>query len=192
MTTLAYAGSPYGASINRYRSVGLVLIGVFGASFLIWATMAPLSSAVIAAGRLEVTGSVKKIQHPTGGTISSILVRDGETVAEGQLLVTLDATMVRANLEIIEGKLDELWMTSARLKAERDGLAGIVLPPYFAGREQDPDVCGMSLDCVRQPLIEQRYALLADNSDGDQRKECEGCEADAQPRQEMDDEVGAR
>lgn len=143
MTTLAYAGSPYGASINRYRSVGLVLIGLFGASFLAWATMAPLSSAVIAGGRFEVTGSVKKIQHPTGGTISSILVGDGEKVTEGQLLVTLDATMVRANLEIIEGKLDELWMSSARLKAERDGLAGIVLPPYFAGREQDAEITAL-------------------------------------------------
>jgi len=143
MTSLAYTGSPYGVSIRRYRRIGLMLIGLFGAGFVAWGTLAPLSSAVIAPGRFEVTDSVKKIQHPTGGTIAAIHVHDGDRVAENQILVSLDATTAKANLDIVESKLDELWMASARLRAERDGLDALVLPTYFAGRETNADIVAL-------------------------------------------------
>lgn len=143
MTSLASSGSPYGVSIRRYRRIGLMLIGLFGAGFVAWGTLAPLSSAVIASGHFEVTGSVKKIQHASGGTIAAIRVHDGDRVTENQTLITLDATAAKANLDIVASKLDELWMTASRLRAERDGLSALVLPTYFAGRESEPGVIAL-------------------------------------------------
>jgi HlyD family secretion protein len=163
MTSLAYSGSAYGQSIRRYRRIGLMMIGLFGAGFIAWGTLAPLSSAVIASGRFEVTDSVKKIQHPTGGTIAAIHVHDGDRVIENQSLISLDATTAKANLDIVESKLDELWMTAARLRAERDGLGALALPAYFAGRENEIEV--VALRAAEERLFAIRTASRTGQKD---------------------------
>jgi len=165
MTDLALAppASPYAGSLRRYRFIGVALIAAFGAGLVGWSAMAPLSSAVIAVGRIEVDGSVKSVQHETGGTVSEILVREGATVQQGDVLLRLDATNARAALDIVAGKLDELWMTAARLKAERDGLPAIQLPSYFAAREDDPAV--RALLATEQRLFTARLAARTGQKD---------------------------
>lgn len=130
----------YGRAFTRYRRIGIVLLALFGFGFAVWATTAPLSSAVIAVGRLDVDGSVKRVQHETGGTVAAILVSEGQHVDQGQPLLRLDDTSTRAALEIVSSKLDELWMSSARLRAERDGSTQLALPEWFDGREDEPGV----------------------------------------------------
>lgn len=161
MTDLALPSpaSAYSGSLRRYRLIGLALMAAFGAGLVGWSATAPLSSAVIAVGRIDVDGSVKSVQHETGGTVAQILVRDGAEVAEGDVLVRLDATNARAGLDIVSTKLDELWMTAARLRAERDGMAAVALPAHFAGREQDPVV--FALLATEQGLLAARLAARA-------------------------------
>ena len=72
-------------------------------------------------GTLVVESDVKKVQHPTGGVVGEIHVRDGDRVKAGDVLIRLDETQTRANLAIIEKSLDELAARQARLEAERDG-----------------------------------------------------------------------
>lgn len=79
-----------------------------------------LSGAVIAAGSLVVESNVKKVPHPTGGTVGELPVRDGATVREGDILLRLDETVTRANLAAIRKNLWELSARQSRLEAERD------------------------------------------------------------------------
>src|SRR5688500_8404388 len=95
----------------------VVVLGGFGAL----ATTAPLSGAVIADGTVVVTSNVKSIEHPTGGTVAEIRVKNGDKVSAGDLLLRLDETVIRANLQVVLTQLDELGARQARLIAERDG-----------------------------------------------------------------------
>ena len=74
------------------------------------------------------TPNVKKIQHPTGGIISELLVHNGDVVKAGQVIVRLDDTQTRSNLAIHTKRLDELMARQAREEAERDGAERIVFP----------------------------------------------------------------
>jgi HlyD family secretion protein len=80
-----------------------------------------LSGAVIAAGSLVVESNVKKVAHPTGGTVGELPVHDGSQVREGDILLRLDETVARSNLAAIMKNLWELSARQARLEAERDG-----------------------------------------------------------------------
>jgi membrane fusion protein, type I secretion system len=97
-------------------------IGVIGAT-------TELAGAVIALGTLVVESNVKKVQHPTGGIVGELRVRDGSHVQAGELLVRLDETMAQANLAMVEKSLAELFARRARLEAERDGSDEIEFPP---------------------------------------------------------------
>ncbi|NJO33857.1 MAG: biotin/lipoyl-binding protein, partial [Rhodospirillales bacterium] len=66
------------------------------------------SGAVIAPGTIVVEGSLKKVQHPQGGVVGAILVKTGDRVQAGDLLLRLDETQTRANLAIVRSQLTEL------------------------------------------------------------------------------------
>ena len=103
----------------------LLTAGILGGG---WAAFVPLAGAVVVPGNLVVQSNVKNIQHPTGGVVAEIDVKDGSRVQTGELLLRLDATQVRANLQMVSKQLDELRAKIARLKAERDGLARMEVP----------------------------------------------------------------
>ena len=67
-----------------------------------------------------VDTSIKKVQHGTGGIVGELNVREGQRVGEGDLLVRLDETVTRANLQVVSKQLDEFIARQARLEAERD------------------------------------------------------------------------
>src|SRR6266545_531380 len=109
-----------GISIRRHLLGGIVIallltVGVGG-----WATTTELSGAVIAPGSIVVDSNVKKVQHLTGGIVGELLVRDGQRVRGGDVVVRLDETVVRANLAIVDKGLNEMYARKARLEAARD------------------------------------------------------------------------
>jgi HlyD family secretion protein len=114
----------------------LVSVAVAGS----WATMVPMSGAVVLPGKLVVESSVKKIQHPTGGVVAEILVQDGTHVNAGALLARLDQTQVQANQQLIADQLDQTRVRMARLISERDGLKEVRVPGQLAGRMGDANV----------------------------------------------------
>jgi HlyD family secretion protein len=127
-------------ALQRLWRRGLAFIAIFGGTLGLWSVATTMSSAVIGPGQFVVDGSVKKVQHPSGGVVSQLLVREGDQVSEGDLLIRLDETITRANLQVIVGQLDELVGRKARLEAERDGHDGIDIPPELSGRLADPEV----------------------------------------------------
>jgi HlyD family secretion protein len=132
--------SPKYRSIRRYLFAGVsacvvLVVGVGG-----WAATAELSGAVVAPGSLVVDTFVKKVQHPTGGIVGELFVREGDRVKADDLLIKLDETVTRANLQIILGNLDENTARQARLEAERDEAAEIVFPAELLARIDDPKI----------------------------------------------------
>jgi HlyD family secretion protein len=117
-------------------AVLLRLVGGFGG----WAATTRISGAVIAAGRLVVDSNVKKVQHPTGGIVNAIEVRNGDVVKAGHRLMRLDPTVTRANLSIVASALDQLQARTVRLRAERDGVDALTFPEELLARAKEPGV----------------------------------------------------
>ncbi|MFC5556249.1 biotin/lipoyl-binding protein, partial [Methylobacterium iners] len=128
-------------SIRRHLALAIglsaaLVVGVGG-----WATFTVISGAVIAPGQLVVESEVKKVQHPNGGVVGELRVREGTRVKAGEVLIRLDDTQTRANLDIVRKALDELAARRARDEAERDGASSIAFPPELVARkDSDPSV----------------------------------------------------
>jgi HlyD family secretion protein len=100
----------------------------------------PLAGAVVVPGNLVVQSNVKTIQHPTGGVVAEIPVRNGQHVGRGELLLRLDATQAQASLQMVSKQLDEIRARIARLTAERDGLTELEMPADLAARSSEGTV----------------------------------------------------
>ena len=108
---------------GRPALVGAIVVGAFASAMTLWGTLAPISGAAIASGNLQVEGRRQSVQHPYGGVIRQLLVRDGAHVEKGQLLLVLDDSDPRAKLDVLVADRDASRAAQARLMAERDGRA---------------------------------------------------------------------
>ncbi len=169
------------STIRRYLLIGaslvLLLFGGLGA----WSAIASISGAVIAPGSVVVQSHRKNVQHLQGGIVSEILVRDGDVVAPGDLLVRLDETLPKANLGIITAQLDELQARKARLDAERSDLPEPQYPDHLLIRKDDPVVSGVldgqkSLFKARQDSLNGQRSQLQERI-GQFRQEIVGLQA---------------
>src|SRR5690606_34128567 len=101
-----------------------LLLGFGG--FVYWAAFAPLDAGVPADATVQVAGHRKTIQHLEGGTTEQILVREGDHVKAGQVLVRLNRTRALAEQGVVSSQYIAAKAIEARLLAERDGLPTIV------------------------------------------------------------------
>ncbi len=155
-------------------ATGLLLFLVVGVGGL--AAFTTIAGAVIAPGQVAVASEVKKVQHPTGGVVSDIRVKDGSRVRAGDILLSLDPTAPQANASIVGSAVDQLTARQARLEAERDSRA-IRFPPDLLGRKSQPAVSVILRD-------EQRlYRLHAETHKG---QKAQLAERQAQLKQEID------
>jgi HlyD family secretion protein len=127
-------------SIRRHILVGSILVAFLAFGLGGWASTAEISGALIAPGSLVVDSNVKKVQHPTGGVVGELFVRDGDHVKAGDMLIRLDETVTRANLAIVTKGLTELYARRARLAAERDGADTVAVPAELADSADKPEV----------------------------------------------------
>lgn len=100
--------------------LGLATLAGFLAVFGLWSAAAPLASAAIAQGSLQVEGQRQAVQHPYGGVVKELRVKDGDRVAKDQVLLVLSQTEPQARLDILNAERDALLAEEARLLAERD------------------------------------------------------------------------
>ena len=126
--------------IRKLNLVGFALLALVFGGFGVWAATSQLAGAVIAPGLIVVESNVKKVQHPTGGIVGELLVREGDTVDAGQVVVRLDDTLTRATLGVVRSQLDELSAREARLIAERDGLDTISFSSDLTSRHHVENV----------------------------------------------------
>ena len=141
-----------------YAAIGYAII-VF--AFLVlggWAAITPLGSAVVASGVVTTEGNKKTIQHLEGGILKEILIREGQHVEAGQVILRLDDTSPRANLEIFRNQLYAAVARETRLAAELDGSPDVQFPDELTAVSNDPIAAKAIEDQVAQ--FKERRASL--------------------------------
>ena len=114
----------------------VALVGGFG----LWSVTTEIAGAVVAGGQIEVEQNRQVVQHPDGGVVAELLVKDGDTVAAGAPLIRLDGTLARSELAIVEGQFFEILARRGRLEAERDGSAQIRFPDELTAASARPEI----------------------------------------------------
>lgn len=158
--------------------IGSIIIAIFFGFFGFWAFFAPLDSAAIAIGTVGIEGNRRTIQHLEGGIVKEILVRDGDRVKAGQVLIRLDEIQPRAQLQLITGQRNAALALAARLRSERDGDTTITFPEALVSQGDDIGVQEtmlgqLSIFQARRDAIEGQRQILRQRI-GQFREEIEG------------------
>lgn len=107
-------------SSKIHGSVARLVIFTF-VIFLVWAFFAPLDGGVVVNGSVTVSGNRKAVQHPSGGVVQELLVREGSLVKEGDIVLKVNPLESDASLTSAELQYINLLATESRLMAERIG-----------------------------------------------------------------------
>ena len=132
--------TPSQRSIRRHLLLGLVVVLLLAGGIGGWAATAEISGALVAQGSIVVDSNIKRVQHPTGGVVGEVRVRDGDLVKAGDVLVRLDDTVMKASLAIVTKGLNTLYARAARLQAEAQGADHVSFPKSLVDQAGDPDV----------------------------------------------------
>ncbi len=151
--------------IDKSGRFGMIILIVFVGGFLFWASFFKLESAAVAPGKIIIESHRKTIQHLEGGIIEKINVHEGEDVTAGTVLIQLDQTRPKANLELIEGQTNMLLAREASLKASRDKLDHITFPERLLKRQQEPEIKEIMDEAVkdfnsRKKTVDDGVAIL--------------------------------
>jgi HlyD family type I secretion membrane fusion protein len=143
--------------------VAVLVVGVLGLGA--WLVLAPLSGAVIAPGFVKVDMNRKLVQHQEGGIVKQVLVRDGEQVRQGQILVVIDDVRLDATLDLLRTQHDGERAKAARLEAERAFLPQVAFPQELAARRSEPKVAELlqreaALFRARREALDSQVAVL--------------------------------
>lgn len=125
------------------RRFGYGVIAVVFGGVGIWAFVAPLESAALGEGTVQVEGNRKAVQHLEGGIVSEILVSNGDLVESGQSLLRLDNSLVLAEKNIVESRYWARRAAVDRLLAERDGLPTITFAEWLVQITDDRAVTAL-------------------------------------------------
>ncbi|WP_342759924.1 HlyD family type I secretion periplasmic adaptor subunit [Paracoccus sp. S3-43] len=115
-------------SVRGALLTGLISIVVLLGGFTAWAMQSRIAGAVVASGQVEVEQQRQVVQHPDGGVVEEILVKDGQTVEAGQPLIRLDGSLLRTEHAIVEGQYFEILARRGRLEAERGDAETMQIP----------------------------------------------------------------
>lgn len=118
-------------SARRPMTIGLIALLILVGGFGGWAVTAQITGAVIASGLIEVDQNRQVVQHLGGGVVTEIMVEEGDTVAQGYVLIRLDAQDIQAQFSIVEGQLFEILARRARFEAERDSADALTFDPLL-------------------------------------------------------------
>ncbi len=150
--------------------LAVLLIGFGG--FVYWSAFAPLDAGIPADATVHVAGNRKTIQHLEGGTTEEILVREGDKVTAGQVLVRLNRTRALAEQGVVSSQYITARAIEARLLAERDGSSAIVHDPQMMARfNEDPRFIEAAraqarLFQARREALNGEIAILVENQRG--------------------------
>lgn len=168
MQQLSMAGGPSGAapaparakwSAGKPMFAGMfavaLLVGVLG----VWGTLATISGAIISSGMIQVESFRQVVQHPQGGVVGEILVKEGDRVEAGDVMIRFDDTLLSSELATVNGQLNEILSRRARLEAERDNTDTLTFAPeLIEGAKESPEILALIQGQTR--LFEARRESL--------------------------------
>lgn len=149
--------------------------------FCVWASLAPLASGAIAHGQIIAETERKAVQHLEGGIVEEILVREGDRVAEGDVIIRLKETQARLSRDLLQSRLDTAMAREAALRAEQAGDETITFPEVIAARIDDTDLS--AIVAVQEDLFIQRRTMregqldILDQRIGQFKNQIEGMQA---------------
>lgn len=116
-------------STRRHLITGLVGLGVGLGGFMLWAVFSDLNGAVIAGGEVAVEARRQAIQHPDGGLVAALHVKEGQVVSTGTPILTLDGTELAAQRAMHLRELAEVLAHLDRLHAEVNSQSRVTYGP---------------------------------------------------------------
>lgn len=138
----------------KYILAGLAVIILFFGGLAVWALYFPFQGAVIAPGIVKVSGERKTVQHLEGGIIERILIKEGDHVSKGDILITLKGSRISSNVDMINGKLWARQAEAARLRAEAAMKLKIEWPAEFEALKSDKEI--METMATGQAIFDSR------------------------------------
>lgn len=147
-------------SVVRPLLVGGLAFAVLVGGLGLWSATVPIAGAVVAEGAVAVDGSRRPVQHPDGGTVEAVFVREGDRVEAGAALLRFDGRLLRTERAVVAGQLSEIAARRARLEAERDGRAGPVVPDGLEPADRALFEGQAQLFAARQAAAEGRTRQL--------------------------------
>lgn len=118
--------------------IGVLLVALTG--FIAWASLVPLTEGVVATGSVVVDTAHKVIQHLEGGIVKKLYVREDDEVKKGDVLIELDETQTRADLNFLESRYYTRLAEINRLNAERLSRQEIVFSEELSTRRNEPHI----------------------------------------------------
>ena len=158
-------------STRRPVTYGLLTLVALVAGFGTWSVMTTISGAIVTSGQIEVEQNRQVVQHPDGGVVATINVAEGDTVAAGDLILTLDGAMIHSELAIVEGQFFEALARRARLEAERDNAAELTFAKdLLAAAPQRAEVLE-KIEGQRRLFEARRESLASQTEQLDKRRD---------------------
>ena len=140
----------------------LWVLGLGFGGFLLWAALAPLDEGVPTQGMVTIDTKRKSVQHLTGGIVKDILVREGDVVKEGQVLMRLDEAVSRANYESVRQRYLGLSAMQSRLKAEQTGAGQVSFEKDVLQAASTDAFMAQQVNNQRQLFESRRTGIRAD------------------------------
>lgn len=147
-------------SARTHIVVGLLALALLVGGFGTWSVTTDISGAIIAPGQIESEQNRQVVQHPDGGVIDEIEVKEGDLVEAGDILIRLDPEQLQSELTIVQNQLFELIARRGRLEAERDGADRIVFDELLVNDAAVHPDAREFMD-GQQRLFDQRLESLA-------------------------------
>lgn len=162
--TTGSASNSANFSVGLPVGIGFVALALLVGGVGLWSVTANLAGAVIIRGEIAIEAGVQAVQHPEGGVVSDLQVRNGDQVQAGQVLLRLDDTFLQSERSLIQRQLSELSSRMARLRAERDGSKAVRFSKELERLAANDAAVQEVLD-RQQNLFGARTQLLSQQSD---------------------------
>jgi len=143
---------------SQYIIAGLLVITLFFGGLTLWSVFFPFQGAVIATGVVMVLGEKKTVQHLEGGIVDKILIKDGDKVSEGDVLIELKSSHVDSTVDLLQGRLWTKQAEAARLRSEAGMKAEIIWPEDFDKLNQISEI--VIIKMAAQELFSSRRSDL--------------------------------
>jgi HlyD family type I secretion membrane fusion protein len=145
------------SSASAVTGLMIATIACLVGALIGWLAWAQVEEVVRAPGRVEPVGRVKIVNHPQGGRVAAVHVRDGDRVRSGQPLLTLDSELEASESAELLGRWQVQAAEAARLEAEESGKPLILDEALAAAR---PD-----LAMAAEQVLAARHDALASRRD---------------------------